>query len=40
MSVVLVVNDDRDMLDMYAAALEEMGHRPVLRIDMDPSPTR
>ncbi len=26
------------MLDMYAAVLEEMGHRPVLRIRVDPKP--
>jgi DNA-binding NtrC family response regulator len=38
MSVVLVVNDDRDMLDMYGAVLEEMGHRPLLRIDLNPEP--
>lgn len=37
-AVVLVVNDDRDMLDLYAAVLEEMGHRAVLRIDAEPEP--
>ena len=26
------------MLDMYAAVLEEMGHRPVRRIRVDPKP--
>ncbi len=38
MAIVLVVNDDRDMLDVYAAVLEQMGHRPLLRINMDPKP--
>jgi CheY-like chemotaxis protein len=38
MSVVLVVNDDRDMLDVYGAVLEEMGHQPILRVDLDPDP--
>jgi len=38
MALVLVVNDDRDMLDLYGAVIEEMGHQPVLRIDMDPDP--
>src|ERR1043166_2743211 len=38
MAVVLVVNDDRDMLDLYAAVLADMGHRAVLRIEPDPEP--
>src|SRR5438309_7428900 len=38
MALVLVVNDDRDMLDLYGAVIEEMGHQPVLRIDLDPDP--
>lgn len=38
MAIVLVVNDDRDMLDVYAVVLEQMGHRPLLRINMDPKP--
>src|SRR2546427_1677902 len=38
MAIVLVVNDDRDMLDVYGAVLEELGHRPLLRVDMDPRP--
>lgn len=38
MAVVLVVNDDRDVLDMYGAVLEEMGHRPVLKARIQPKP--
>ena len=38
MPTVLVVNDDRDMLEMYEAVLEELGHRPELREDMNPKP--
>jgi DNA-binding response OmpR family regulator len=38
MAVVLVVNDDRDMLDMYGAVIEEMGHEPLLRVDLQPDP--
>ena len=38
MALVLVVNDDRDMLDLYGAVIEEMGHQPVLRVDLDPDP--
>jgi CheY-like chemotaxis protein len=38
MAVVLVVNEDRDMLDMYGAVLEEMGHRPVLKARIQPRP--
>jgi CheY-like chemotaxis protein len=38
MALVLVVNDDRDMLDLYAAVLEEMGHRPLPRKDLQPDP--
>jgi CheY-like chemotaxis protein len=38
MALVLVVNDDRDMLDMYGAVIEEMGHKPVLRVELDPDP--
>jgi len=37
-AVVLVVNDDRDMLDLYAEVLEGMGHRAVLRTDAAPEP--
>ena len=35
MAVVLVVNDDRDMLDMYQEALEAMGHEPVTKESID-----
>jgi len=38
MALVLVVNDDRDMLDMYGAVIEEMGHKPVLRVELEPDP--
>lgn len=38
MAVVLVVNDDRDVLEMYGAVVEEMGHRPVLKARIQPKP--
>jgi CheY-like chemotaxis protein len=38
MALVLVVNDDRDMLDLYGAVIEEMGHQPLLRVDLEPDP--
>jgi CheY-like chemotaxis protein len=38
MAVVLVVNDDRDMLEVYQAMLGEMGHQVVPRLDLDPDP--
>ena len=38
MPTVLVVNDDPDMLQMYEAVLEELGHRSELREDMNPKP--
>ena len=38
MAVVLVVNEDRDVLDMYGAILEQMGHRPVLKAKIEPKP--
>jgi len=38
MAVVLVVNEDRDVLDMYGAILEQMGHRPVLKANIEPKP--
>ena len=31
MAVVLVVNDDRDLLETYAEALRAMGHEPVTK---------
>jgi CheY-like chemotaxis protein len=38
MAVVLVVNDDRDMLEVYQAMLAEMGHRVVPRLRLEPHP--
>jgi CheY-like chemotaxis protein len=38
MAIVLVVNDDRDMLEVYQELLSEMGHRAVPRLDLDPDP--
>ncbi len=38
MALVLVVNDDVDMLKVYQAALEGMGHRAMPRIDLEPGP--
>jgi DNA-binding response OmpR family regulator len=38
MAVVLVVNDDRDMLDMYSEALQAMGHEPVTKESIDAGP--
>jgi CheY-like chemotaxis protein len=38
MAVVLVVNDDRDMLDVYEALLTGMGHRAVPRLELAPEP--
>jgi DNA-binding response OmpR family regulator len=38
MAVVLVVNDDRDMLDMYADALQAMGHEAVTKEAIDAGP--
>jgi CheY-like chemotaxis protein len=38
MATVLVVNDDPEMLDLYEALLEEMGHRAVPRKDLEPQP--
>jgi DNA-binding NtrC family response regulator len=38
MALVLVVDDDRDMLDTYEAALEAMGHQAIPRIDLEPKP--
>lgn len=39
MAVVLVVNDDQDLLDVYGSVIEEMGHEPVLRVDLEPDPS-
>jgi DNA-binding response OmpR family regulator len=35
MAVVLVVNDDRDMLDLYESVLQSMGHQPVTKTAID-----
>ena len=32
MAVILVVNDDRDMLDVYESMLQAMGHQPITKI--------
>jgi phosphoserine phosphatase RsbU/P len=38
MAVVLVVNDDRDLLDMYEEALQAMGHAPVTKESIEAGP--
>jgi two-component system sensor histidine kinase ChiS len=38
MAVVLVVNDDRDMLEMYESALQAMGHEPIIKMTMEAGP--
>ena len=38
MAIVLVVNDDRDMLDMYQSMLQAMGHRPITMVAIDTGP--
>jgi CheY-like chemotaxis protein len=38
MAVVLVVNDDQDMLDIYQGLLAEMGHKVVPRLRLEPDP--
>lgn len=38
MAVVLVVNDDHDMLEVYQALLAEMGHQVVPRLRLEPDP--
>lgn len=38
MALVLVVNDEMDMLQVYQAALEQMGHQVMPRIDLEPKP--
>jgi CheY-like chemotaxis protein len=35
MAVVLVVNDDDTMLDVYASVLQSMGHEPVTKLSVD-----
>ena len=38
MAVVLVVNDDADMLDIYASLLTSMGHQPVTKMTVTSGP--
>ena len=38
MATVLVVNDDRDMLDMYEDMLRAMGHRPITMVAIHTGP--
>jgi DNA-binding response OmpR family regulator len=38
MAVVLVVNDDRDLLEVYEEALLAMGHEPVTKESIDAGP--
>jgi CheY-like chemotaxis protein len=38
MARVLVLNDDETMLDMYAAALKELGHEPVTKLVLESGP--
>ena len=38
MAVVLVVNDDRDMLDMYESVLEALGHQPITKAAIHTGP--
>jgi CheY-like chemotaxis protein len=38
MAVILVINDDADMLDLYAAFLRDMGHEPVTKIAVESGP--
>jgi CheY-like chemotaxis protein len=38
MAVVLVVNDDNDMLDMYESMLLSLGHEPIAKQTVDSGP--
>ena len=38
MAVVLVINDDRDMLDVYASVLGTLGHEPVTKLMVESGP--
>ena len=38
MAVVLVVNDDGDLLDIYEAVLAAMGHEPVTKLTIESGP--
>ena len=38
MAIVLVVNDDRDMLELFESMLQAMGHRAVTRLGVHTGP--
>ena len=38
MAVVLVVNDDRDVLDVYESLLQSMGHEPITKMTVETGP--
>jgi CheY-like chemotaxis protein len=38
MAVVLVINDEKEMLDAYESMLESLGHRPVTKATVDTGP--
>jgi CheY-like chemotaxis protein len=38
MAIVLVVNDDRTMLDLYEAVLTDLGHEPVTKMTVSSGP--
>ena len=38
MAVILVINDDADMLDLYQAFIQDMGHVPVTKMAVESGP--
>jgi CheY-like chemotaxis protein len=38
MAVILVIDDDADMLDLYGAFIREMGHEPVTKTAVESAP--
>jgi CheY-like chemotaxis protein len=38
MAVILVIDDDADMLDLYGAFIREMGHEPVTKVAVESAP--
>jgi len=38
MAVILVINDDADMLDLYQAFIQDMGHVPVTKMAVESAP--
>jgi CheY-like chemotaxis protein len=38
MAIVLVVNDDRDMLDLYAALIQQIGHEVITETVVESGP--